>query len=425
MDKEILDYLYSLKREGVKMDLSVVRSLSETTGISSDLFKSMHVAGTNGKGSTACLLYNVKNAREKTGLYTSPHLVYFNERIISGREMIPDSYIEGFIRKHMDEIESQKKFNRNPTFFEVTTIMAFGYFIDTGCSSVSVEVGLGGRLDATNIITPEISVITHIGFDHANILGGSLTSIAREKAGIIKEGVPVVTGENKPEALREIIRVAGIRQSRVIRANEYCRIVDLEASLEGNKFRAVTEKDSYEISSSMPGKYQVKNIATAISALENLPDPPSRADIEAGISTARWPGRLEVVRTEPTVIIDAAHNPPAASTLVSALKELVKEEPVLLVGQLKDKDYYSFLSALRPLSGRIILTTPDEESRAEDPEKLMPIALRIYREVNVIKDPVEAYAFALNQSAPVIVTGSIYLIGIIKKLENSSLYPFK
>ncbi|EQD27795.1 folylpolyglutamate synthase/dihydrofolate synthase, partial [mine drainage metagenome] len=142
-------------------------------------------------------------------------------------------------------------------------------------------------------------------------------------------------------------------------------------------------------------------------------------------SAARWPGRLEVIRTEPTVILDAAHNPPAASTLVSALKGLVKKEPVLLVGQLKDKDYYSFLTALRPLSGRIILTTPEEELRAEDPGKLMPIALRIYREVIVIRDPVEAYTFALNQSSPVIVTGSIYLVGIIKKMENASLYPFK
>ncbi len=409
----------------MKFDLEVVNSFSDMLGNPQNSFRSVHVAGTNGKGSTSALIYSVLNLKKKTGLYTSPHLVKFNERIISGGETISDERIESFILNQIPSIERLKENNRNPTFFEVTTLMAFDFFRESHDKWAAIEVGLGGRLDATNIITPEMSVITQIGYEHASILGGTLTAIAREKAGIIKNGVPAVTGETKPEPLNEINRVARLKKSKLIISSRYCAVSGRVSSLEGNTLRVTTPVDTYEISTSIPGKLQIANVVTAIAALENLPDPPGRIDVERGIREARWPGRIEVVRRDPVVIIDAAHNPSAAWSMVRSLKELISEEPILVVGQLKDKDHFSFLTAVRQLSGSIILTTPDEETRAENPEKLLPIAKELFREVRVISDPREAYAAALSTSRPVLVTGSIYLIGIIKEAEKSSLNPFK
>ncbi|MCL4328819.1 MAG: bifunctional folylpolyglutamate synthase/dihydrofolate synthase [Candidatus Thermoplasmatota archaeon] len=425
MDKRTLDYIYALKREGVKLDLDIVSEFSRVTGDSYSSFDSVHVAGTNGKGSTSCLIYNVLNLSARTGLYTSPHLVKFNERVVSGVEMIPDSYIEKFVNDHMGDIEKLKTNNRNPTFFEVTTVMAFDYFRDTGCKRASIEVGLGGRLDATNILRPQVAVITQIGYEHANLLGGSLTSIAREKGGIIKPGIPVVVGERKPEPLKELARIAGLMGSKLIQVDRACRTSNEESTVQGNSVRVATDRDTYDLRCSMPGKYQIRNLLTSVIALENLPDPPSRVEIEKGIENSRWPGRLELVRDDPPIILDSAHNPPAAQALVTSLKGLLREEPILMVGQLKDKDYFSFLNVIRHLSGRIVLTTPDEEDRAEDPYKLLPICKGLFRESSVIPDPVEAYEYVKNQGSAAVITGSIYLVGLIKGLENSSLNPFK
>lgn len=183
-----LDYLYNLKRAGIKYDLTVMREFADMLGHPERDFRSIHITGSNGKGSTSAFIYSILRQKFSVGVYTSPHLERFNERIIVDNEEVPDEYIDGFIEKYRPKFDELSKVNRNPTFFEVTTMMAFQYFKDRKVDYASVEVGLGGRLDATNIIMPEVSVIAQVGYEHADKLGCSLTSIAYEKAGIIKEG---------------------------------------------------------------------------------------------------------------------------------------------------------------------------------------------------------------------------------------------
>jgi folylpolyglutamate synthase/dihydrofolate synthase len=250
------DFLYRLKREGIKLDLSVTEEFANLLGNPQNSFQSIHVAGTNGKGSVSAYIYNVLRQKYRTGLYTSPHLIDFNERIVSGKDVIPDSYIEKFLDAHKEKIEELSRINRNPTFFEVTTLLAFCYFRDTACRYAAVEVGLGGRLDSTNIILPLISVITQIGFEHADKLGGSLTAISYEKGGIIKSGIPVVLGDNKPEVVRTITSIAQRRNSRLLTVEADTKTTELDMSIEGNSFTLETPANTYRIKSPLIGQFR-------------------------------------------------------------------------------------------------------------------------------------------------------------------------
>jgi dihydrofolate synthase/folylpolyglutamate synthase len=223
-----LEFLYSLKREGVKLDLDIMREFAPRLGNPQDKFKSFHVAGTNAKGSVSSFIYNILRQKFSTGLYTSPHLVKFNERIVVDRDFITDEYMEDFMTKYLPIIIDLMKTRRNPTFFETTTLMAFDYFSNKKVQYGSIEVGLGGRLDSTNIIKPEVSVICNIGYDHFDRLGCTLDSIAYEKGGIIKEGRPVVLSDQKEEVVRTIRRISDLKNSRLfeVAKNSVARNID-------------------------------------------------------------------------------------------------------------------------------------------------------------------------------------------------------
>ncbi len=421
-----LDFLYNLKREGVKLDLAVVRDFAKNLDNPQDSFKSFHIAGTNGKGSTSAFIYNALQERAETGLYTSPHLIDFNERIVSGRTMIPNEYIEKFIASNRGLIEKLRVSLRNPTFFETTTLLAFSYFQSRKDRVASIEVGLGGRLDSTNIITPEVSVITTIGYEHADKLGCSLESIAWEKGGIIKKGRPVVLGDTKGAVIKEIKKISDVRDSKLLLRIKECSVKNVQESEEGISFDLTTSKDSYSIHTDLVGEFQIENISNAVLALEQSDDlNPGRTAIEKGIFNTRWPGRMEIISKSPFIMVDSAHNPPAADTLTYNYMRIFKEKPVLVIGMMADKDIFSFLRAIRPISDRVIFTTPDEPDRAAKPEMLSEISGNIFREKRVIQDPYEAIEYAKRNYDHILVAGSMYLVGIIKKFEKSNAQPFK
>ena len=425
MDSKVLDYMYSLMREGIKLDLDITREFNSALGNPDTYFDSIHIAGSNGKGSTSAFIYNILQKVSRTGLYTSPHLVDFNERIISGRELIPDSYIESFVNQYGEMVEALKTKNRNPTFFEFTTVMAFKYFQDTKCRYSAVEVGLGGRLDSTNIVTPVVSVITQVGYEHAAKLGCSLTSISYEKGGIIKKGIPAVLGDSKPEVYSTIRSIAESRGSELHCIWKETTIEDAEVSADGIKFKLLTPSREYRISSSLPGLFQKNNIACAVLAIENSGVAVPGSGIETGVRNTCWPGRMQVISKDPLIMMDSSHNPPAAHSLVSSYRAVTEREPILLIGMLSDKDVEGYLRIMRKISGRVVFTTADEPERALKSSELIKNYSWIFQESREIEDPMEAYDYCVSSGYDVLVTGSMYLIGKIMKEKGIPVKFFK
>jgi folylpolyglutamate synthase/dihydrofolate synthase len=425
LNNKTLNFVYGLKREGVKYDLSTMIEFDRTFNFPHRNFQSVHITGSNAKGSVSNMIFNVLRLGGKTGLYTSPHLINFNERIYMQDHAINDSELERYLNVYNDYINRGILHNRNPTFFEVTTEIAFQYFSDSAAKFACIEVGLGGRLDATNIISPSISVITKINYEHTDRLGTTLQQIAFEKGGIIKEGVPVVTGETKGEPLAELKRISSRRKSKLIEAMEYTSVERFGISTTGTKTHIKTPTEAYRLKIPLVGKFQIDNARIAIATLENLDENIKRKQIEKGISMARWPGRVDVVKTDPTVIVDSSHNPAAATALAQTIIDTFKEKPILIVGMLSDKDHYSYLKNISKCSDDIILTTPDEFMRMASPESLEPMAKTMFRNVSVISDPLEAYEEAIKHSRPVLITGSMYLIGVICRHLNVNMTPHR
>ncbi|MCL4445041.1 MAG: bifunctional folylpolyglutamate synthase/dihydrofolate synthase [Candidatus Thermoplasmatota archaeon] len=420
-----LEFLYSLKREGVKLDLDIMREFAPRLGNPQNKFKSFHIAGTNAKGSVSSFIYNIFRQRFSTGLYTSPHLVKFNERILVDKDFITNEYMETFMSKYLPFIIDLMKTRRNPTFFETTTLMAFDYFSSKKIEYGSIEVGLGGRLDSTNIINPEVSVICNIGYDHFDRLGCTLESIAYEKGGIIKNGKPVVLSDQKEEVVRTIRRISDLKNSRLFELSENSIASNVNQGIDGISFELEGMLDNYDIESRMLGSHQVKNIQTAILAAEvSGVDKIGRKEIEKGIREAIWPARMEIVSREPFVLVDCAHNPPAARALVTSYKKIFNEKTALLIGMLNDKDWYTFAHTISEIADEVIFTRPDEPERSLDPQEFSRYCGPFFKKSVIIEDIKEAYEYALQHYDRILVTGSIYLVGKIKEFTGSSLYPY-
>ena len=245
------------------------------------------------------------------------------------------------------------------------------------------------------------------------------------KAGIIKKNVPVILLDDKDEVVKTVSRVADLNDSKLIRVSGVSSVFDLRTWETGMSFVLKTPVDTYEIKTSMIGEFQVRNIAAAVLAIENGKSmSPDRMTIERGISQARWPARMEIIRNNPPVMVDCAHNPPAAHALVSSFKKFTKIKPTLIIGMLEDKDFFSYLKIIHDLSDDLIITTPQDTPRAMPAEKLGKVATQMFKNVKVIADPIEAYEYATANSSYVLVAGSMYLVGYIKMLEKSSIMPF-
>src|SRR6267154_1483035 len=428
-------YLLSLGRElaaptqaaATKFDLENITILAERLGRPERTYPSAHIAGTNGKGSTAAFLESVlRHAGFRTGLNTSPHLEKINERIrISGEEISDQAFAETFARIHalIEELLAAGKLRAHPTYFECVTAMAFEYFARERVDFAVFEVGLGGRLDATNILVPVVTIITRIDFDHENFLGHSLREIATEKAGILKPGVPLVLAGQQPEA-REVILARGKELGcPVIEPAQIFRI-DRESMQDGSVRARVIAADSetvFEIAPSLPGRFQLQNALNAVAAARLLQNRGFQIPDDAvtrGIANTIWPGRLEKLQSAPDVYLDGAHNPGAARELVHFLEQNFGGSKVWLIyAALRDKAVDEVAGLLFPHAAEVIFTAP-HIPRAVSATRLAEIAGHHAVRFSVIPDAERAFEYALTEAAPedaIFITGSLYLVGQLRQ----------
>ncbi|HLK02881.1 MAG TPA: folylpolyglutamate synthase/dihydrofolate synthase family protein [Candidatus Acidoferrum sp.] len=431
---ESLKYLFSLGRElaaptqaaAAKFDLENISTLADALGHPEKKYQSVHIAGTNGKGSTAAFTESIlRTAGIRTGLYTSPHLEKINERIrVNGEEISDEDFARSFtkIQTLIENLLAQGKVRAHPTFFEVVTALAFEHFAQAGVEIAVVEVGLGGRLDATNILLPGVSVITRVDFDHENFLGHSLPEIAREKAGIIKAGVPVILAEQRHEA-REVIlnRAKELGASACESEREF--VVE-NISLVDGCVRAdvliVKTGARIRVAPNLRGRFQLGNAMNAIAVAETLRSRGKRisdAAIEEGIAAAVWPGRIEKLQSAPDVYLDGAHNPSAARELANFLKEnFARRRVTLLFAAMRDKAVDEIAGILFPLASEVTFTQP-KISRAISAAQLAEMAGEYAARFRVVPDAQAAFEEALANAGArdaIFVTGSLYLVGELR-----------
>lgn len=406
---DAIQFLYDLRWFGAKFGLANTFKLAALAGNPQDQLRFIHVAGTNGKGSTCAMLESVYRAAGlRVGLFTSPHLVAFGERIQIDRTPIGEGDVVEEIAALRPLLKGFPE-GEHPTFFEVATVMALRYFAARRCDLVVWETGLGGRLDSTNIVTPLASVITNIQYDHQKWLGETLESIAAEKAGIIKPGCPVVTGANTPEALAVIAAKA--------------RALGSPLTLVQPTAARLPPLDTLPLP--LLGRHQRMNAAVAIAATRVLAAqiPVTEAVLHAGLSRVHWPGRLQLItrRGGQQVLLDGAHNAGGAEILASALAEFFPSaRPTLVLGILEDKDWEAMCRMLAPRAGRILLV-PVHSERTAAPRELAAACRAANPTVPLLECAALGAALEAVQQDPfVVVAGSLYLVGEAMELLQVS-----
>jgi len=436
-----LAYLLSLGRElgaptqaaAAKFDLENILILAERLGRPDRAYPAAHIAGTNGKGSTAAFLESIlRRAGFRTGLNTSPHLEKINERIrVNGEEISDAAFAETFTRIQAlnEELLAAGKLRAHPTYFECVTAMAFEYFARERVDFAVFEVGLGGRLDATNILTPVVSIVTRVDFDHENFLGHSLAEIAAEKGGILKRGVPVILADQRPEAL-EIIRARASELGCPVIGTGTAFRIEKEWVEDGCSRARVRESAtgwSLELTPRLPGKFQLQNSLNAVAAARYLQKRGygiSDDAIAQGIAEAVWPGRLEKLQSNPDVYLDGAHNPSAARELAAFLDENLAGRKVWLVfGALRDKAVDEIAGVLFPHAAEVIFTQP-RTTRAISVVQLGEITSHHAAHFAIIPEPESALEYALERADAhdaIIVAGSLYLVGQLRHYWKNRL----
>jgi len=389
--------------------------------------RAIHIAGTKGKGSTAAIITSVLRANGlKIGLYTSPHLITPRERIRIGEELISEEEFAYFLSQIRFKLESSSQ--QMPfTFFEIYTALAFLYFFHRRVDLAVLETGLGGRLDATNVARPLVTIITQISFDHTKELGEDLTSIAREKSGIIKEGIVAVTSPQDRAVMKVLEQAAKEKKTRLYKVGEDIQFKRIKSNFQTQNFYLKTTKRTYpNLLISLAGRHQLINAATAIGAIGLLEDKGIFLSPEAvteGLKRARWPARIQILSTEPLFILDCAHNGASAQALASYLKESFPEKRIILVlSILKNKDIESIVRILCPLADTIILTRVNS-LRALEPEEIKKAIEKFCgkRKILIEKEVGSAILYAQDLAYPeglICVTGSVYLAGEVMKCSQ-------
>lgn len=408
-------YLYSLGNElkvGAKFDLRRIQTLLAQLGNPERGQRFVHVAGTNGKGSTCAMIANVmQHAGFRTGLYTSPHLVQPTERIrVNGRQITQEEFTWAFETVHTaaEKLLSEDRIDGHPSYFETVTAMAFVVFCER-CDISILEVGLGGRLDATNVMTPEICVLTPIAYDHETFLGNTLEAIAAEKAGILKPGVPVVLAAQSPQAERVISARAFTLGSKINRTADL-DVSDVRAAPDHSTFSANGRK----YTCALRGRHQIENAAAAIITCQQLSVPQDA--IQVGLKDVSWPGRLEVISRAPDIILDGAHNPAAATALGAYIREFYRNRIIWLIyGTMRDKAVEEITNQLFPLADRVIVTGINFP-RALRPETILEMSP--HENATITQSVAEAMDLARTAPADVAVfiSGSLFLVGEARAL---------
>jgi dihydrofolate synthase/folylpolyglutamate synthase len=424
-----------------KFDLAHMRVLLAALDHPERRFPGVLIAGTNGKGSTAATLDSILRASGlKTGLYTSPHLVRINERIrVNGKGVTDDDFasLQGEVDQVAEKLVERAELPWHPSFFEMMTAIAFEHFVREKVEIAVLEVGMGGRLDATNVVEPRVSVIADISLDHQKFLGDTVGEIAREKVGIIRPGGAVVTLPQQPEANDVIGNTILDLGARAVNAVPYVPpvspgstqylIPSTEKGKAGFVYRYPLQVLGQQILVDTPlvGRHQLRNVALAVTTAVELNQQGfsgiTAKSIERGVRETRWPGRFQVIAARagwPEMVLDVAHNPAGAWALRSALSEQYEDRPLIFVfGAMRDKAISEMTEILFPLAERVIATRP-ENPRAASPEEIRQAAARTGTEIEVVDDPQRAVERARALAGPkvvVVITGSIYLVGEVMR----------
>ncbi len=426
--QETIDYLYALQKHGIKLALSNSVRVLEQMRNPHKKFKTVHVAGTNGKGSTSAFIASMLRAAGlRVGLYTSPHLVSFTERIRINGDLIPEKRVVELaqrVRQACDDLNATVKSAAvSPTFFEVTTAMAFTYFAEEEVDIAVIEVGMGGRLDSTNVINPLVSIITNIDLEHTEYLGSTLETIAAEKAGIIKPGVPVVTGVTQPTVVDVIELAANTNAAPLSRLFKDFKPEHAVYGFE-QSFDYCGIKSKYQgLRIHMIGRHQLENASLALATIEYLRDAGVAIDeyaIRRGLEQAFWEGRMERIEKRPDIYLDGAHNPASAKRLAATIQELKSDyrRIILVIGILCDKDHQEIARHLVPLVDRVVVTKP-HYSRALDVSFLAREIQKQHTQVTSAETVMEAVARARKEASSddlILVTGSLYVVGEARAL---------
>jgi dihydrofolate synthase/folylpolyglutamate synthase len=420
--QECLDQIYKLGRFGIKLELKTIQNILKLLDNPQKDYNTIHVAGTNGKGSTATYIASIlRKAGFRTGIYTSPHLVRFNERICVNGQNIPDEKVV----KAYEAVHVVDRGKRKATFFEITTAMAFYHFSKENVDWAVIETGMGGRFDATNIIQPQVSIITNLSLEHTDYLGSTIRDLAREKGGIIKENTPVVTGVSQPSCLKVLKQIAADKSAPF---HQYKHDFSMRKNPgKPNYHYQGLHQTLKELIKPLPGDHQKENLSLALAAIElvfeqnkanDLRYDLSKSLIKEGLSIATWPGRLEVIMEKPLVILDGAHNLRAAQVLGKHLsKTLADKKLTLVVGILDDKPYEKMLKPLVPCAERIIITKAKID-RSLGTDVLKAAVEKITnKKIQIIEDVQKAVSHAISTCSDddaICVAGSLYVAGEAK-----------
>jgi dihydrofolate synthase/folylpolyglutamate synthase len=419
--KEAIHYLYGLQKYGIKFGLSKTSNLLKAFDNPHRGQKYIHIAGTNGKGSVAAMMESILlKSGLRVGFYSSPHLVRFTERFrINGEEAAPDE-----LAAIAGELIKVIRPGHPPTFFEVITAMALIYFAREKLDICIMEVGMGGRLDATNVIRPVLSVITNISLEHQFFLGSRLLDIAKEKGGIIKKGVDLVTAVTQPPIIRLFESIAEKKQAPIWRVGR-----DVRYRSKGSRFSYYGLKRNFKgVELGLKGGFQPRNAALCLAAIELLERKGyafSSHDIVEGLKDTKWPGRMHVVSQEPLIILDGAHNPKAAKELAHSIRgEFSYRQLILVIGVMEDKDIRKILKGILPIADYVFYTRP-EYYRSASPEKLMKEGSTLGKQGRIVPEIDDAIDRACKMADPtdmILVTGSLFTVGEALTYFDSEKY---
>ncbi len=421
--EELISWLYSLQKYGIKFGLSKTTNLLKAFGNPHHNQRYIHIAGTNGKGSVGAILESIlMQAGLKVGFYTSPHLVSFAERFRISRELITKDQAASLIRE-IYEVTSQEE---PPTFFELTTAMTLIYFFRKDVDISIIEAGMGGRLDATNVIDPMVSIITNIGLDHQHFLGDTIIDIAKEKGGIIKKEIDLVTAVDQPPVIKLFEFLCKKKGAPFWRVGKHARYRRLSSGLLGyyglhKRFR--------NLEPGLKGRFQHRNAAVALLAVEILKRKGitiSDEAIELGLADPLWPGRLEEVASRPTIILDGAHNPSAMRSLAQTIgNDFHFEKLILVLGIMEDKDISNILTKILPLAHKVIYTRPTYY-RAANPQYLMDVAKKFGKDGEVhfpVSKAIDRARDLADKKDLILITGSLFTVGEAKSYFDPIHYP--
>lgn len=424
--EEALEYIHGTYKFGIKLGLENIKKLLELMGNPQKDLRIIHVAGTNGKGSTCAFINQMLiEAGFKVGLYTSPYLEFFNERIKFNNVPISNddlASITEFVKDKVNLMTSQG-FN-HPTEFEIVTAIGFEYFKRMDVDFVVLEVGLGGRFDATNVIeSPELCIITSIGYDHMDILGQTIEQIAYEKAGIIKETSTVILGlQRYKEAIDVISKVCKQKNANLIEVKSDYKIT--KSTLDGTVFDCITPKGVYKnLEIKLLGVHQIENALNCVYAFEYLSDKYniSTTALVKGLLNAKWNGRFEVVSKKPIVILDGAHNIDGIKALVDNCAQYLKDKKIsIVVGILKDKEYQKMLYMITKITTNVIFTLVPYQKRAFLPDEAKKVALQFgFKFIEDYKEAINMSLEEASEDSAVLICGSLYLVGAARTYLKS------